>query len=80
MPLTVMIHLMNEDPIVAEVAEMPDPADLYVACENPRRRDGRDVTYLLAELKTLIVPWHRVHCLEILSAEEEEEAVTFVRE
>ena len=80
MPLTVMIHLMNEDPIVAEVTETPKQEDLFVSCENPRRRDGRDVTYLLAELKVLIIPWHRISCLQILSTEEEEEAVTFVRD
>jgi hypothetical protein len=80
MSLTVLIHMMNEDPIVAEIEKVPNPEDQFMACENPRRRDGRDVSYLVPELKTLILPWHRVHCLEILSAEEEEEAITFIRE
>ncbi len=81
MPLTVLVHFMTEDPMVAEVEEIPKPEDQFLACQNPRRRDGKDVRYLLPEIKTLLVPWHRIHCIEILpSEEEEEEIITFVRE
>jgi len=81
MPMTVLIHMLNEDPIVAEIEELPNPEDQFLACENPRRRDGRDVSYLVPEIRTLLLPWHRIHCVEILpSEEEEEEIITFVRE
>ena len=80
MPMTVMIHLMNEDPIVAEVESLPDPTDLFIACQNPRRRDGRDVSYVLPEVSVVLMPWHRVHCVEVLPGAEQEEIVTFVRE
>ncbi len=80
MPLTVLVHMLNEDPIVAEVDRLPDPTDQYLLCENPRRRDGRDLSYVLPEVKALLVPWHRIHCVEILPSEEEEKIVTFVRE
>lgn len=80
MPMTVMIHLMNEDPIVAEVDKIPDPTDQFLICENPRRRDGRDVSYVLPEVRSLIVPWHRIHCVELLPGEDEEKVVTFIRE
>ncbi|HIE38936.1 MAG TPA: hypothetical protein EYH30_01880 [Anaerolineales bacterium] len=80
MPMTVLVHMMNEDPIVAEVDRLPDPTDQFLVCENPRRRDGRDLSYVLPEVRALIVPWHRVHCVEILPSEEEEKIVTFVRE
>jgi hypothetical protein len=78
--MTVLVHMMNEDPIVAEVDRLPDPSDQFLICENPRRRDGRDLSYVLPEVRALIVPWHRVHCVEILPSEEEEKIVTFVRE
>jgi len=80
MSMTILIHMMNEDPIVAEVEEMPDPSDQFLMCENPRRRDGRDVSYVLPEVTSLLLPWHRIHCVEILPSEQEEKVVTFVRE
>ncbi len=80
MPMTVLIHLVGEDPIVAEIERIPAPEDQFLACENPRRRDGREVSYLLPEIKTLLLPWHRIHCVEILPTEKEEELITFVRE
>jgi hypothetical protein len=81
MPMTVLIHLMQEDPMVAEIEKMPSSEDQFLACSNPRRRDGKDVRYLLQEIKTLLLPWHRIHCVEILpSTEEEETLITFVRE
>lgn len=80
MPMTVLIHMMNEDPIVAEIERVPEPTDQFLVCENPRRRDGREIQYLLPEVRSLILPWHRIHCVEILPTGEEEQLVTFVRE
>jgi hypothetical protein len=45
-----------------------------------RRRDGRDVSYVLPETNTVIYPWTRVHCVEILPSEAEKEIVSFIRE
>jgi hypothetical protein len=47
---------------------------------NLRLRDGRDVSYLLPETDTVVYPWTRIHCVEILPSEEEEEIISFVRE
>lgn len=80
MPTTVLIHMTSEDPIVAEVDRLPDPSDQFLVCENPRRRDGRDLSYTVPEVRSLILPWHRIHCVEVLPSEEEERIVTFVRE
>ena len=46
MSLDVIIHLHNEDPILAEIERMPDPSDQSVVLTNPRRRDGRSLHYL----------------------------------
>jgi hypothetical protein len=45
-----------------------------------RRRDGSDVSYILPETNTVVYPWTRVHCVEILPSEAEEEIVSFIRE
>ncbi len=80
MAYTILIHVLNEDAILGEIEELPDPADQFLVINSPRLRDGRDVTYFLAETNTVILPWHRVHSIEIMPTEEEEEIVTFVRE
>lgn len=80
MPMTVLIHLTSEDPIVAEIERLPEPDDQILVCENPRRKDGRDVGYLLAEVRSVLLPWHRIHCVEVLPTQEKEEVITFVRD
>ncbi|MGC9469473.1 MAG: hypothetical protein ACP5HS_12830 [Anaerolineae bacterium] len=80
MPYTVLLHILNEDSVVGELEEFPDPTAQYLALRSPRLRDGREVTYLLAETNVVLYPWTRIHCVEILPTESEEEIVTFVRE
>lgn len=80
MPYTVMIHVLNEDAVVGEVDQIPDPGDQVIVVNNVRRRDGRDVSYVLPETNTVIYPWTRVHCVEVLPSEAEKEIVSFIRE
>jgi hypothetical protein len=78
---TVLIHVLNEEAVVGEIDELPEPTDQVLIVKNVRYRDGRDVTYVLPETNIVIYPWIRIHCLEIMPGEEtEEEIVTFVRE
>jgi hypothetical protein len=76
MPNTILIHLMGEDPIVAEVNELPDPQDQILIINHPRLRDGN----VLPEVQTLIFPWNRVHFIEVMPTEEEEEIIGFIRD
>ncbi len=80
MPHTVMIHLLNEDAVVGEVERVPEPNDQVLIVSNVRRRDGRDVSYVLPESSMVIFPWTRIHCVEILPSEREEKIVSFIRE
>ncbi len=80
MSQTVMIHLLNEDAVVAEVERVPEPNDQVLIVSNVRLRDGRDVSYILPETNTVIYPWTRIHCVEILPGEKEEKIISFVRE
>jgi hypothetical protein len=75
-----MIHVLNEDAVVGEVDALPEPNDQVIIVSNVRRRDGRDVSYILPETNTVVYPWTRVHCVEILPSEAEEEIVSFIRE
>jgi len=80
MPHTVMIHLLNEDAVVAEIERIPEPSDQVLIVSNVRRRDGRDVSYVLPETNMVVYPWARIHCVEILPSEKEDKIVGFVRE
>ena len=66
---TVLIHFSNEDPIMAEMEEMPKPADLFVTCTGIRRPDGKKIHYVTPEAATFIFPWHRISFIEILPSE-----------
>lgn len=78
--LTILLHVANEEAIVGEVEALPDSSSQFIAIRNPRLRDGRDVTYLLAETSVVIYPWHRITSVEILTTEGDEKIVTFIRE
>ncbi len=80
MPYTILIHVANEDAIMADVDELPNPADQAVICTNVRRRDGKDVHYADSQAVTFMIPWHRINFLEIMGSEEEGEIIGFVRE
>jgi len=81
MAYTVIIHLHNEDPIVAEMDELPKPEDSSIIVVNPRKRDGKQVHYIDPEATQVIFPWTRITFIEVFPSEEEEaEIVEFFRE
>jgi hypothetical protein len=75
-----MIHIANEDPIVAEVESLPSGSDTTITAQNPRLRDGKDLRYLAANVTTVIWPMSRVNFIEIMPSGEEEKVMGFVRE
>ena len=77
---TILVHISNEEPILAEIEELPTPADQAIFCINPRRRDGKDLHYVLPEVQTIIIPWWRINFVEIMPSGEEEEIVAFYRD
>jgi hypothetical protein len=46
MPITVIVHIANSDPIVGEIDEMPEPTAQFITCTNPRARDGKNIVYI----------------------------------
>ena len=80
MTYTVLIHLENTDPLVAEVDDLPSPQDQVIVVNNPRQRDGKDLQNVMPEVQTLIFPWSRITFIEVMPTEEEEEVVGFIRE
>ncbi len=77
---SVLVHISNEDPVLGEVDALPLPSDNLVVVKNPRRKDGKDIHYLEANVSTVIWPVARINFIEIIPTGEEEEIISFVRE
>ncbi|HEX3053284.1 MAG TPA: hypothetical protein VHP83_21680 [Aggregatilineaceae bacterium] len=77
---TLLIHVSNEEPILAEVEELPEPSDLAILCMNPRRRDGKDLHYVQQDVQRIMVPWWRINFLEIMPEGDEDEIVAFYKD
>jgi len=77
---SVIVHLNNEDPVLGEVDAIPSPTDSLIIVKNPRKRDGKDLHYIEANVTTVIWPVSRINFIEVLPAAEEEEVISFIRE
>ncbi len=80
MPISIVLHIQNEEAVIGEVDELPSPTDLLLTVTNPRRVDGKDLHYLTENVVTVIWPIHRLNFIEILPNKEEDEIIGFVRE
>jgi hypothetical protein len=79
MATTVIIHVMGDDPFLAEVEELPGPADQSLVLLNPRRRDNKPLYYLERETISMILPMHRVNFIEITPSQDSDEVDLFFR-
>jgi hypothetical protein len=77
---TLLIHIQNEDPVLGEVDELPNPGDTLLVVKNPRRKDGKDLFYLDANVTTVLWPVSKINYIEVMPSGEEEEIIGFVRE
>lgn len=77
---TILIHISNEDPILGEVESLPTTTDQSVKVKNPRRRDGKDLHYLQANVTEVIWPMTRISFIELIPGDQEDQIIGFVRE
>jgi hypothetical protein len=77
---SVLIHIANEDPVMGEVDALPALTDTLIVVKNPRRRDGKDLHYLEANVSTVMWPVWRINFIEIVPSSQDEEIISFVRE
>ncbi len=77
---TVLLHLSGEEPVAGEVDELPKATDTVITVTNPRRRDGKDLHYIDSRAVKIIWPLEKISFIEILSGEESEQIISFVRE
>ena len=80
MSTSVIVHIRNAEPMLAEIEEMPQPNDTLIKLSNPRQRDGKDLVFLEHNVVTVYWPWSEISFMEILPGEIAEEVVSFIRE
>ncbi len=81
MAYSVILHLPNEDPLLAEMEELPKAGDTNVILSNLRKRDGSRVGYVDSDAERFIFPWHRITFIEVMPSEAERaKVVKFFRE
>jgi hypothetical protein len=80
MPYTIILHPSGEEPIIGEVEDLPQPTDISITVNSPRRIDGKELHYLTESVLTVIWPMNRLNFIEILPTKGEEEIIGFVRE
>ena len=80
MAYDVLIHITNSEPIRAEIEELPGLTDTLLKVMNPRQRDGKDLHFIAADVVVVYWPVSQISFLEILSSEDEEQIIGFVRE
>ncbi len=80
MAIEIILHLMNEDPVLAEMEGLPDPTHHSITILNPRRRDGRSLHYVTEGATAFIFPMSRISFIEIMEEEEAKEVIEFFRE
>ena len=81
MAFTVILHMLNEDPIMAQMEALPDSQATNIVCSEIRRRDGKAVHFLNHGVTTVIFPMHRVHFIEVMATEAERgEVLEFFRD
>ena len=80
MSTTVIIHIRNAEPMLAEIEELPQSSDTLITLSNPRQRDGKDLVFLERNVVTVIWPIAEIGFIEILPGETAEEVVSFIRE
>ncbi len=80
MAYTLVLHINNSDPVVGEVDELPTPTDNMILLNNPRKLDGKELTFVSENVISMIWPVDRINFIEVLVEREDQEIIGFVRE
>lgn len=80
MTINLVLHLTGEEPVIGEAEDIPEPTDISVRINHPRRLDGKELHYLADNVTVVIYPMTRINLIEVLPSRDEEELIGFVRE
>jgi hypothetical protein len=61
----VVVHLISEQPILADVLDAPQPGDATLICRNVRTLDGRRPVFVDRSDSTFVFPYTGIRFVEI---------------
>jgi hypothetical protein len=64
----VVIHVANEQPLLADLFEMPTSADVSLVCTNIRMLDGKKPVFVDYPGSVFIFPYQSLRFVEIMAA------------
>jgi hypothetical protein len=62
----VVIHIANEQPILADVYELPTPSDVSLVCTNVRMLDGKKPIFIDNTKSVFVFPYLTLRFIEML--------------
>jgi hypothetical protein len=67
----VVIHIANEQPIMADLLSLPSPSDVALICQNMRTMNGKKPVFVDHSESTFVLPLVHVRFVEIPAAQME---------
>ena len=65
-----MVHLLNDQPVVADLLAPPSPDDMLLVCTNLRTLEGRRPVFIDAADSTFVFPYTGIRFVEIPSTDQ----------
>ena len=62
-----VIHIANEQPLVADLYDMPTAADVSLVCTNIRMLDGKKPIFVDHSTSVFVFPYATIRFLEIMA-------------
>ena len=66
-----ILHLLNDQPLVAELLAEPTPGDIALICTNIRMKDGKKPQFIDYAESVFVFPMAAVRFVEILKTDAE---------
>lgn len=66
MPYKIILHISNEDPITADMDQLPTSSSTIISFKNPKTRDGKQINWASVGSTSFIMPLHRISFIEII--------------
>ena len=63
-----VIHIINEQPLLCDLFEMPESADVALRCTNLRMMDGKRPIFIDDITSVFVLPYNHVRFVEIPAA------------
>jgi hypothetical protein len=60
-----VIHILNDQPLLADLAELPSPGDVTLVCTNLRTMNGKRPVFADHIESTFIFPYEQIRFVEI---------------